>query len=157
MSSGVLMSEPDEELVVTHAVVELPVPLRRRIITGSLIVLAGLITFFAWGLGAKNGDAAFQLSQFGDKYQVPVVRFPGGGAAMIAGVVITLLGLGQLFHAYSRRQLRWAGIVTIVLFVLAFLCWAATNNPALPISLKGLVVNSISSSIPFILGALAGI
>jgi simple sugar transport system permease protein len=76
---------------------------------------------------------------------------------MIAGVVITLLGLGQLFHAYTRRQLRWAGIVTIVLFVLAFLCWAATNNPALPISLKGLVVNSISSSIPFILGALAGI
>jgi simple sugar transport system permease protein len=148
----------DAELVVVHEVVELPPSLRRRLITGGIMLAAGLITFFAWGIGARNGEASFQFTQQGfDKYDVPVARFPGGGAAMIAGSVIIVIALGQLMRGYTKRQLRWAGIVTILLFVLAFLCWAATGDPTLPMSLKGLVVNSISSSIPFILGALAGI
>jgi simple sugar transport system permease protein len=151
-------AEIDDELVVTHEVVELPPTLRRRLITGGLILAAGLVTVFAWGIGARNGEASFQLTQQGfDKYLVPVVRFPGGGAAMIAGAVIVLIGLGQLLRGYTKRQLRWASIGTILLFVLAFLCWAATGDPTLPMSLKGLFGNSIGASIPFILGALAGI
>ena len=45
----------------------------------------------------------------------------------------------------------------MLFFVLAFLCWAATGNPATPISLTGLVQQSVVAAIPLILGALAGI
>ena len=155
MSTPTLTS--DEELVVTHEVVELPVSTRRRITTGVILIVTGLVIFLAWGLGAKNDDAAFLLSNPFEKYHIPVLRFPGGGAAMIAGGIVVLLGLGELLIGYTRRQLRWAGVLAVVLFVLSFLCWAGTGHPALPLNLSGLVVNSVGASIPLILGALAGI
>ena len=48
----------DEDLVVTHVVVEPPIPTRRRIISGLVILLAGVICIVGWGVGAKAGDAA---------------------------------------------------------------------------------------------------
>jgi simple sugar transport system permease protein len=53
--------------------------------------------------------------------------------------------------------MRWVIAATLVLFVLAFLAWAGTGSPENPISLTGLVQNSITASIPYVLGALAGI
>jgi simple sugar transport system permease protein len=147
----------EDEFVASHEVVTVPVSRRRRIGIGVAFLLAGLITFFAWGIGARNGDAAFQVSQFGDKYQVPTMRFPGGAVAMIFGVIIVAVGIGQLLRPYGRTAMRWAVSVTALLFVLAFLCWAGTGDPTNAISLTGLVANSVIASIPLILGALCGI
>jgi simple sugar transport system permease protein len=58
---------------------------------------------------------------------------------------------------YRRRQLKWAIGISLLLFVLAFLCWASTGSPTNPLSLTGLVEQTIISSIPLVLGALAGI
>jgi ABC-type uncharacterized transport system permease subunit len=148
---------PEEDLVVTHAVVETQVSTRRRIIRGSLVVLTGLIIFFAWGLGAKNGDSAFNISTPFDKYQVPTIRFPGGAAAMIMGAVVVLLGLAELVRGFSKRRWSWTVGVTVVLFVLAFLCWMATGDANNPLSMTTLVQQTVVSAVPFILGALAGI
>ncbi len=147
----------DDELVVHHTAAEAKGSTRTRVLSGLGMVVTGVIAFLGWGLGARNGDAAFLVSQFGDHFQVPVMRYPGGGAAMVMGVGIVLLGVGQLAFGYTRRQLRWAFAGTVLLFVLAFLSWAATGDPANPISLTGLVGQSVIASIPFILGAMAGI
>jgi simple sugar transport system permease protein len=148
---------PEDELVVSREVVAAPTSRTRRITVGAAFVVTGLITFFGWGIGARNGDAAFQVSQFGDKFQVPTLRFPGGGVAMVFGVVIVLIGVGQLVVGYGKVAKRWAISSSALLFVLAFLCWAGTGSPKNPISLTGLVGNSIIASIPLILGALCGI
>lgn len=147
----------EEELVVTHEVIEPPVSARRRRVRGAVLVLTGLIIFFAWGLGAKNGEAAFQVSQAFDKYQIPVVRFPGGGAAMIMGSIVVLLGIGEMVIGYRRAWWRVAVGVSAVLFVVGFLCWMATGDPTIPLGLTGMMQQTIVSAIPFILGALAGI
>lgn len=147
----------DENLVVTHEVVETPISPRRRYIRGGIVVLAGLITIFGWGFGAKNGDSAFAVSTAFDKYQVPALRFPGGGAAMIMGAVIVLLGLGEIVRGYGRRGWRWTIGVTVVLFVIGFLCWMASGDPTNPLSLTTLVQQTVISAVPFVLGALAGI
>lgn len=147
----------DEELVVVHEVVEVPPSTLRRALTGAVIIVTGVITFLAWGLGAKNGETAFQVSQFGDKFEIPVLRFPGGGAAMVMGVIVVALGIGQLVRGYRKSQMRWVITVTVLFFVLSFLCWAGTGDPTNPLSLTGLVQQSIISAIPLILGALAGI
>ena len=47
--------------------------------------------------------------------------------------------------------------MSAALFVLAFLCWMASGSPDNPLSLTGMVQQTIISAIPFILGALAGI
>jgi len=147
----------DEEVVARPSMVEVPPSTRKRMITGLALVAAGLIMFFAWGLGADNGDAAFAVSQFGDRFQIGALRFPGGGVAMALGVIVVALGMGQVLSGYTKRQMRWVLVTSVTLFVVAFLCWAATANPENPISLTGLVQQSIVSALPLILGALAGI
>ncbi|MDT4911210.1 MAG: ral nucleoside transport system permease protein [Pseudonocardiales bacterium] len=151
------LSEEEEALVVTHEVVEVRPSSRKRLITGAALVVTGLVIFLAWGIGARNGDAAFQVSQFGDRWQIGNLRFPGGAVAMIMGVVVVLLGVGQLVRGYTKSQMRWVVAATLLLFILAFLAWAGTGSPQNPISLSGLVQNSITASIPYVLGALAGI
>lgn len=155
MTAGV--APPEHELVVSREVADTPLSRRARILSGLGLVLAGVVTVGAWGFGANNGDAAFQISQVGDRYQVPVLRFPGGGAAMLMGAVMIALGLVHLVRGLSKSGLKWAAVVTGLLFVLAFLSWAGTGDPSNPISLTGLVGQSVIASIPFILGALAGI
>jgi ABC-type uncharacterized transport system permease subunit len=159
MSAGTVneASVADEELVVRHEVVEVRYSTRQRIGAGIGLVVTGLVMVLAWGLGANNGEAAFQISQFTDRWHVPDLRYPGGGAAMVMGVVVLGLGGWQLARGFTKRQMRIVLVVTVALFILAFLSWAATGNPALPISLTGLVQQSATSSIPYILGALAGI
>ena len=48
---------------------------------GRLIVVTGVVTILAWGIGANPGDAAFSLSSSSDTVQIPVIRIPGGATA----------------------------------------------------------------------------
>src|SRR5579875_2436505 len=156
MTATLRESETEDDLAV-HQVVEPPVPTRTRVIGASVMILTGLVTILGWGIGARNGDAAFAISFITDRWQVPVLRYPGGGAAMVMGALIAVLGAYHLARGFRRAQLRWVVPVVIVLFVLGFLSWAATGDPSNPISLPGLVTNSVVAAIPFVLGALSGI
>jgi simple sugar transport system permease protein len=157
MSAPTVDRAEDESLVVSHEVVEVGLPRFRRIGIGVILIVTGLVIFFGWGLGARNGEAAFDISQFGDRWTVPTLRYPGGGAAMVMGGIVVAFGVYQAALGFTRRQLRWVALATVVLFILAFLSWAATGNPGQAISLTGLVQQSVTASIPYILGALAGI
>jgi simple sugar transport system permease protein len=130
---------------------------RRRLISGAIIVVAGIIAIVAWGIGANPGDAAFALSSSSDKVQIPVIRIPGGTAAIVLGAVIVALGVWQLVRGFPRGATKWVVGATILLFALAFLCWAATGQPGTPIDLLGTLQLSIFAATPLILGALAGI
>ncbi len=147
-----------DELVITRAVVEPGVSLRRRVISGSVIVAEGLICLFAWGFGAVgNREARFTLSEVGAKIRVPDIRVPGQTAAVVLAVVIILLGVWQLARGFTRQQMKWVLAVSLVCFVGAFMCWAATGTKGTNIDLIGLFQQTLALSIPLILGALAGI
>jgi len=126
-------------------------------IQGAGIVLAGLVTILAWGIGANPGDAAFSLSSSSDSVQIPVLRIPGGPTAIVLGALIVLLGIWHLVRGLSRRAVKWATAGVILLFALAFLCWAATGQAGTPVDLLGALQLSIFAATPLILGALAGI
>jgi ABC-type uncharacterized transport system permease subunit len=155
--TSVMDSPPPEELVIEHTVVAPRVSGRRRLISGVTIVLAGLVCIIGWGVGAKPGDAAFGLSQAGSKVHIPNLQVPGEAAAVVLGVVVMLLGAWQLWRGFTRRQMKWVLLSVIVLFVLAFLCWAATGSAGNPIDLVGVLQNTIFLAVPLILGAMAGI
>ncbi|GAB2482771.1 ABC transporter permease [Jatrophihabitans fulvus] len=144
------------DLDTVHEVVEPPVSKRKQLLVGAGFLVTGLIIFFAWGLGADNGNANLNFSQIGDRWTVPVMRVPGGGVAMVMGAIVLLIAVGQFVRPYSRGQRQWAITVTVVLFLLSFLLWAATGSSS-ELAVTGLVQNSVTASIPFILGALAGI
>jgi simple sugar transport system permease protein len=151
-----LTKQPDAE-VTAHEVVAKPISPRRRMGAGIALLITGLITFLAWGIGAKNGDAAFDFSNPYDALPHTVARFPGGLVAMILGVMIAAAGAYHLAVGFTRRQMRWVLTLAVLLFVIGFLIWAATGAPANPISVPGLIGQSVTAAIPYILGALAGI
>ncbi len=148
---------PEDELVVTHEVVEIAVSTRRRTIAGIAIIVTGLICLLAWGLGSKAGDAAFALSDIADKHQIPFVRIPGKAAGVVLGLLIVLLGCWHLARGFSARSMRWVLSAVLLCFVIAFLCWAGTGDPTLQLSIFGLLQGTIFLAVPLILGALAGI
>ncbi len=148
---------PDEALIVTRTVVEEPVSQRSRLISGSVIVLAGVVCIIAWGLGAKSHSADFAFSQLGDDVTVPTLHVNGKITAIVLGVLIAALGGWHLAHGFSRRQLSWVRIGVIVGFVVAFLCWVGTGTQSGgAINMQGLLQQTVLLSIPLILGALAG-
>jgi ABC-type uncharacterized transport system permease subunit len=148
---------PDEDLPTAPTVVPPVVSTRRRLISGLVIVLVGVLTILGLGVGANPGDAAFGLSQVGDTVSIPVLRVPGGAVAAVMGAIIVALGAWQLVRGFSRRALRWVVAAVILLFVVAFLCWAGTGQAGTPIDLVGALQLSIFAATPLILGALAGI
>ncbi len=144
-----------EDLVVEQKIAEVPVSPRRRLITAMVFIVLGAICVLAWGIGARSGDAAFNLSLDGDHFHVPTVRFPATAWACALGIVIAALGVGQLVLRFSRRQIGWATAVAVTLFVAAFLIWATSGGQAL--SLAGLGQQTVIAAVPLVLGALCGI
>jgi general nucleoside transport system permease protein len=134
-----------------------PRAIRRRMVTGAIIVVVGIIAILAWGIGANPGQAAFSLSGSTDKVHIPAIRIPGGASAIVLGAVIVVLGVWQLVRGFPRRATKYVTAAVILLFALAFLCWAATGQPGTPIDLLGALQLSIFAATPLILGALAGI
>lgn len=145
-----------EELVVTHTVLE-AVPTRRRITTGVVIVLIGLVCIFAWGVGSKPGDAEFGLSEIGDRFTIPTVRIPAELAGIVLGVLLCLIGLWQLLRGFARRQMKWVTAAVAIAFMLAFLCWAGTGSVGNPIDIVGVLQNSVFLAVPLIMGSMAGV
>ena len=149
-------SGPDAPIPSGTEVVD-PRARRRRMIQGTVIIVTGSWRSSPWGIGANPGNAAFSLSSSSDTVQIPVISVPGGATAIVLGALIVLLGVVHLVRGFSRRAMAWVTGAVILLFTLAFLCWAATGQPGTPIDLLGTLQLSIFAATPLILGALAGI
>jgi len=147
------VTEVGERDVVVHEVVSQPIPTRRRIITGSLMIIAGMLAIFGLGIGAKHGSAVFGLSP-ADVANPTELSVPAAGTAVVLGVIVTLIGLFQLVRGFTRRAMPTITGVVLACLVAAFLCWAASGSE---IPMLGLLQNSIFLAVPLILGALGGV
>jgi general nucleoside transport system permease protein len=149
----------DTPEIVVHAVVEVPVSQRRRIVTGSAIFMIGLVCVLLLGLGSRSGyDASFQLAPAGASIKVPNLTLPARLTGVVLGLFVIALGLFQIFRGFRKRSMRWVLSVTGFCFMVAFLCWAATGGTkGGTLDLLGLLQQSIFLAIPLILGALAGV
>ena len=156
MTAPAVGVEDAEKLVVRREVIG-SISRRRRLGTGITMLLAGLAAVFAWGVGADPGDAEFGFSQPGQKVTIPNLQFPGGTVAIVLGAVVVVLGTWQLARGFTRRQMPWVVTAAVLLFVLAFLCWAATGTNGNAIDVVGMLQQTVFLSVPLILGAMAGI
>jgi simple sugar transport system permease protein len=147
-----------QQSVVEHVVVAPPTSLRRRIVTGTVLVLLGLVCALLLGLSAKSGrDASFQLAAADARFAVPDLVLPARVTAIVLGLVVMTLGLWQIARGFGRRSAPWVIAVASVCFVVTFLCWASTGATSSKIDLVGLLQNTLATAVPLILGALAGI
>jgi ABC-type uncharacterized transport system permease subunit len=145
--------EPEAEVVV-HRVVERPLSSRQRVISGTVLVVAGVIGVLAFGIGASHGSATFGLSPSGVAHPTQF-SLPAGWTASLLSVVVIALGAWQFARGFPRARMSLVTGAAIALLVLAFLCWAASGGA--PLQVLGLLQNTIFLAVPLILGALGGI
>jgi simple sugar transport system permease protein len=143
--------------VVVHEVVEPPVSTTRRVATGVVLVLIGVVCALVLGMGANAYDATFQLSDPAAAVPVPDLVLPARVTGIALGLLVMTLGVWQIARGFSRRAMKWVLAVTLLSFVVAFLCWAATGKQGTKIDLLGLLTQTIFLAVPLILGALAGV
>ncbi len=134
---------------------------RTRIISGSVLIVVGVLCALAFGLGSKTGyDARFGLSTPGTGVQVPDLVVPARIFGLAFGVIAVAMGWWRINRDFSNRAMRWVVAVTIFGVVFAFLCWSATGTKGtrLPLTTPdGLLGQTIFLALPLILGALAGV
>jgi general nucleoside transport system permease protein len=153
-----LPGEPTPDIIV-HPVVEVPVSRRRRIVTGSALILVGLVCALLLGIGSRSGyDASFQLAPADARIKVPDLTLPARLTAILLGLVVVCLGIFHIARGFTKPAMRWVLSATGFCFMVAFLCWSATGgSQGSTLDLLGLLQQSIFLAIPLILGALAGV
>jgi len=156
-ATNVSPEDPEAEVVV-YKVVEPPVSVQHRVVTGSILVVVGIVCALLLGLSMSAGSTAtFQLSAADAKVQVPNLVVPARVSAILLGLVVMTLGVWQIARGFSKRSMKWVIAVALLCFVLTFLCWAATGQQGTVIDLLGLLQQTIFLAVPLILGALAGV
>ena len=141
--------------VVTHEVVEPPLSLRSRLVSGGVLVGTGLVCAVLLGATVAGGaHADFVLSPASPHLSVTL---PARVSCIVLGVVVVLLGVWQAAHGWRRTAMRWVISATLLCFVVGFLCWAVAGGPGSSFDLLGLLQNTILTAVPLILGALAGV
>lgn len=106
----------------------------------------------------RSGNSTFGLSTKEDFFAIPQLVFPGTVVVAVIAVILAVIAvIGHLFSARGRtgKVPLWLIALFGVLFLFAFLAWAAAGQRAIPI--PGLLVGALALSTPIIFGALGGV
>ncbi|WP_380158199.1 ABC transporter permease [Kineococcus sp. R86509] len=150
------MSVETPAAIVELAQVEPPVSLRKRVLTGTLLVVVGLIALLGWGLGSDGNDATFRFGG-GSSVTLPDLTVPATVTPAALGIVVVALGLFQLAKGFRAKRGPLLVAVAVVCFVVAFLCWAMSGGPDASIDVVKLLQQTVFLATPLILGAMAGV
>ena len=147
--------------IAAPQIVEVPASRRQRLVSGSALIVIGVLCAVAFGLGSKAGhNAHFRLSPVGAKYKMPNLVVPARIFAIVVGIAVVAAGFWRINKGYSKRVMTWVVALTIVFVVFSFLCWSVTGKSAPTLDLfgsGGLFGETVIIAVPLILGALAGV
>jgi ABC-type uncharacterized transport system permease subunit len=132
------------------------VSVRRAQVMGILFLLVGVLILLAFGLGAEPGlRSRLGLSPArGETFiRLPDLVVPSRASAVLIAAACGFLGGWQLSKGFGRRVTLVLGVVAL-LFVLAFLIWAARDRS---LSLIGMLQSTVLRSVPIAFGALSGV
>lgn len=117
-----------------------------------IFALIGLVLFVVAG---RSGVSIFRLSTDSDLIQLPPVE---ADVWIVTTVIVVLLFAIAAVSAWlsfrARRTPLWMTSIFAVLFLVAFLTWAAADAT---IPVPGLLIGTVGLSVPLIFGALGGV
>jgi simple sugar transport system permease protein len=127
----------------------------RAITYGVLFLAAGLLIFLLFARGAApDQTSAFDLTPRGETPVIPVppLELPTQSSLYVFAAICAFLGGWQLARGFRRVNLALIGVA--VIFVMAFLTWAARAGS---LSLVSLLQSSLLRAVPIALAALSGV
>ena len=141
--------------VSVAAVTVQPPSIRRARVLGVLyLAVAGLMAL-VFGAGSPGGaESRLGLNSGTDPlFGLPDIVVPTRAAAFVLAAACAFLGAVQLSRGFGRRANLILGIVAVV-FILAFLIWAARGRS---LSLIGMLESTVLRAVPLAFGALSGV
>jgi ABC-type uncharacterized transport system permease subunit len=127
----------------------------RRLVAASTFAVFGLVDIAAFGAFSHKGDATFALALPGASISVPSIHAPAAVLCYVLGAATLGLAVWRATTDPSRLARRLSIAAVLLFFVICLLCWADAGS-AIPINTINLLQNTLTGSIPLILGALAG-
>ncbi|WP_423259417.1 ABC transporter permease [Herbiconiux sp. 11R-BC] len=117
-----------------------------------VFAIGAILLFVAFG---RDGDSTFPLSTDSDLIQLPAVVLPTRATGIVIAVLLVLLAAVSAWMVASARKIPlWFMAVFAVLFLVGFLTWASAGQS---IPIPGLLIGTVSLSVPLIFGALGGV
>ncbi len=99
--------------------------------------------------------STFRLTRERDVIHLPHIVLPTFATGVIICILLLALTAYAAFLTYrKRRSPLWVIIVFAVLFLIAFLAWASAGES---IPIYGLLIGTVTLSVPLIFGALGGV
>ncbi len=132
-----------------------PVTVNRRLVAAGSFILFGLIDILVFGLFSHQGDATFALSLPTASVHVPSIHAPAALVCYVLGAASIALGIWRAVADPGQRARRISIAAVLLFFIISLLCWADAGS-AIPLNMVNLLQNTLTGSIPLILGALAG-
>ena len=132
-----------------------PVTVNRRLVAAGSFILFGLIDILVFGVFSHQGDATFALSLPTASVHVPSIHAPAALVCYVLGAASIALGIWRAAANPGPRARRLSIAAVLLFFIISLLCWADAGS-AIPLNMVNLLQNTLTGSIPLILGALAG-
>ena len=134
-----------------------PLTVNRKYLAAAVFVLFGIADIL-FGAYAHKGDATFALALPGASTHVPSIHVPAAQVAYILGGASILIGVARATFEEPTFVKRLNIAATLLFLVISLLLWADTGSWAngIPVNVVSLLQNTLTASIPLILGALAG-
>lgn len=103
----------------------------------------------------RQGDSSFRFADPGDFFTIPLLTVPTQATSIVTAILCALLAVGAYFYIASGRKVPiWYAIVFALVFMFGFLTWAAAGHT---VPFTGLLLGSVSLSVPLVFGALGGV
>lgn len=120
-----------------------------------VLAAATLLALLLFVVNAKSGTTTFGLASENDFFALPAVGLPTKTTTVALFVVLAAI---TAFAAWSAMRGRatalWVLALYAVLFVIAFLTWAAAGAT---VPVPGLLIGAVALSTPLIFGAMGGV
>jgi simple sugar transport system permease protein len=144
-------------LVVLSAPLAIGALTRGRGSLGVLDVFAAVAVLVIFQL-PRVGDSTFTLSTSTDFFQIPAITVAAVPTTIVVAILLGVLAI--LAHLPALRTARdrlplWVAAVFALLFLFAFLTWAAAGLRDIPV--PGLLIGSLALATPLIFGSLGGV
>ena len=127
----------------------------RSVTYGILFLGTALLVFFLFARSASPDQiSTFDLTPRGDTPAMPVppLQLPTQATLYVFAAICALVGGWQLARGFAQENLALTGVA--VVFVVAFLTWAARGGS---LSLVSLLRSSLLRAVPIALAALSGV
>jgi simple sugar transport system permease protein len=104
---------------------------------------------------ARNGVSTFRLSTESDFVQIPSLVLPAWATGVVVSLLLIALTGWSAWRVHSGYRIgMWAPAAFGALCLVGFLTWAAVGSE-LPV--PGLLIGTVSLSVPLVFGALGGV